>query len=106
MQPLEKLGLRRQVLTGEGCELWAITRTIDRQRYGPAAATHLTLLNTGTVPLHIQSIEVGWLMAGMFCWSRPGLVEPGASWTLLDERSLDVLVSMTRQKGRRGLRST
>lgn len=102
MLPLEKLGLRRRVLASEGCQLWATTRTIDRQRCGPAACTQLSLLNAGAVPLHIQSIEVSWLMAGTFCWYRPGWVEPGASWTLLDERSFDVLIALTRQKGRRG----
>ena len=102
MLPPEKLGLRRQVLTGEGCELWAMTRTLDQQRYGAGAANHLALLNTGKAPLHLKVIEVSWLGAGTLRWQRPGMIEPRSSWTLLDERSFGVLVSLTRQQGLRG----
>ena len=102
MLPPEKLSLRRQVLMGEGCELWAMTRTLDRQRHGPMAATHLSLLNPGKVPLHLDALEVSWLEGGTLRWHRPGVIEPQGSWTLLDERSFDVLVALTRQQGRRG----
>jgi hypothetical protein len=103
MLPPEKLGRWRRLLQEEGCELWAATRTMDHLRFGATAATQLILLNTGSVPLRIRDIEVNWLIASTsFHWYRPGVVEPGGRWTLLDERSFDVLMALTRQRQRRG----
>ncbi|KQR08211.1 hypothetical protein ASF71_20825 [Deinococcus sp. Leaf326] len=82
--------------------LWAATRTIDGLRSGPTAATQLVLVNMGPVALHIRDIEVNWLIRGTFYWYRPGVVEARGSWTLLDDRSFDVLMAMTRREGRRG----
>lgn len=102
MLPPEKLGRWRQLPGHATGQLWAQTRTVDRQRFGPAAATTLVLLNSGAVPLHIRDMEVGWQPGGTVGWTRPGRVEPGAAWTLLDTRSFDALVALARQHGRRG----
>ena len=102
MLPPDQVGLRRQVLTGKDCELWAMTRTIDRQRYGPAAVSHLALLNTGRTPLHLRDIEVSWSTTHLFRCHRPGVIEPRISWMLLDERSFGMLAARTRQQGLRG----
>ena len=102
MLPPEQLGLWRQLPGDDLWQLWAQTRTIDRQRFGPRAATLLTLLNTGPAPLQIRDLEVDWTPGGAVHWKRPGRVEPGASWTLLDTRSFDALVALARQHGRRG----
>lgn len=59
-------------------------------------------MNTGPVALHIREIEVSGLIGKAFLWHRPGIVEPRSFWTVLDERSFDVLVAMTRREGRRG----
>ncbi|KQQ99095.1 hypothetical protein [Deinococcus sp. Leaf326] len=102
MLPSEQLGKWRQVLGATDAELWATTRTVDSLRSGPTAATQLVLLNTGPVALYIRDIEVKGLIGGAFFWDRPGVVEPEDSWTVLDKRSFDVLMGMTRQAGRRG----
>lgn len=102
MLPLDKVGTWRPLSGGDLWQLWAYTRTIDRQRFGPAAATGVALLNSGNVPLHIQNMEVRWPVGTPVSWHRPGLVEPGESWTLLDPRSFDSLIALARQHGRRG----
>lgn len=93
--PLE---LRRQVLTGDGCALWAMTHLADRQRYGRTAVTRLSLTNTGQTPLHLETVEVSCLLP---CLQREA-IEPHQSLTVLDERSLNGMVSRARQQGRRG----
>ena len=102
MLPPDQLGLWRQLPSGDTGQLWAYTRTVDRQRFGPAAATTLVLRNAGPAPLHIRDMDIGWQPGGTVVWNRPGHLEPGASWVLLDTRSFDALVALARQHGRRG----
>ena len=103
MLPLERLGLWRSLSEVDGCQLWAASRKFDRHLHGPTAATSVVLLNTGHVALHISHIEVlPWHTGAPIVWHRPGLVEPGESWILLDVRSLDTLIALMRQHGRRG----
>lgn len=93
---------RRQVLEQDGCEVWVITRPLDRARFGPAAATVLTLLNAQPAPLFIGEITVQWLTGPPVRWSQPGWIESGAVLTLLDGQSFDILMGSTRRQGRRG----
>ena len=102
MLPLENLGTWRLLLEGEAWQLFAYSRTIDRLRHGPTAATALVLRNCGRVPLHLRNMEVRWSAGAPLAWGRPGLVEPEGHWILLDTRSFDALVALARQGGRRG----
>lgn len=102
MLPPEKLSLRRWVLAGDGCELWARTRTLDQQRYGPATATHLALLNTGTTLLHITAMEVCWATSRPFRWHRPGVIEPRCLLDPAGRAQFGMLVTLTRHQGLQG----